>query len=404
MNRLSFATCGGFVKTITFVLLLCFLCGHSFAAEPVFSDVFVAGEGGFPAIRIPSVVVAKNGTVLAFAEARSAPHADQAANKIVLKRSADDGRTWGAMQIIAASGDNSLNNPTALVELDNGRIWLMYQRIPAHLKESSRQIATGYEGTNIYRNFLIWSDDNGVTWSPPRDVTRSTKHPVGATTVASGPGIGLELTRGPHQGRLIFPFNEGPFWHWNNYAVWSDDHGATWHCGENAPGARIRDANGRLRSQVNEVQMVELADGSLRLNSRQFAGAKVRKTAVSQDGGETWSPITDAPELRDPSCMASILRYAFPGPGVKSRILYSGPDSSKRENGTVRISYDQGRTWPVKKVLFPGSFAYSVLTRLSDGTIGCLFETDGTDRMVFARFTLSWLEQNNPSSKLKPGN
>jgi sialidase-1 len=387
------------MKRKCFLALFALTCGLTWAAEPRFSDVFVAGEAGFPAIRIPSVVVAKNGTVLAFAEGRSAPHADQAANKIVLKRSADGGRTWGALAVIAADGANSLNNPTSVVESDNGRVWLMYQRIPAQLKESSRQTETGYEGTNIYRNFLIWSDDNGATWSQPLDVTRSTKRPTGATTVCSGPGIGIQLTRGPHRGRIIFPFNEGPFWQWNDYAVFSDDHGATWRYGENVPGAIITDAKDRPRSQVNEVQMVELADGSVRLNSRQFAGAKVRKTAVSHDGGATWSPVEGAPELRDPSCMGSIFRLTFPGDGEKSRILYSGPDSLKRENGTVHISYDEGETWPVKKVLYPGSFAYSVLTKLPDGTIGCLFETDGTDRMVFARFSLSWLEAGRKAEK-----
>ena len=368
------------------------------AAEPEFFDVFTAGRDGYPAIRIPSVVVARNGDVLAFAEARLKPGADQAANRIALKRSADGGRTWGPLQIIAQDGRNSLNNPTTLVEPDNGRVWLMYQRIPGHLHETSKNTATGYEGTNVYRNFLLWSDDDGHTWNGPRDITRTTKHPTGATTIANGPGLGIKLTRGPHRGRLVFPLNEGPFYLWNNYAAYSDDLGNNWCCGENAPGALIPDAKGRLRSQINEVQMVELADGSVRLNSRRFAGDKVRKTAVSHDGGRTWSAITNVPELTDPSCMASIFRLTWPENGQKSRILYSGPDSLKRENGTVHISYDEGQTWPVKRVLYPGSFAYSVLTVLPDGTIGCLFETDGTDRIVFARFTLDWLE-NRPATR-----
>ncbi len=389
------------LKVKSVLALLAVTCAWATAAEPQFSDVFVAGKDGFPAIRIPSVVVAKSGTVLAFAEGRNAPHADQAANKIILRRSADGGITWGKMQIIADDGANSLNNPTSLVVQNSGRVLLMYQRIPAHLKESSQQIETGYEGTNIYRNFLIWSDDDGATWSKPLDVTRSTKRPTGATTIASGPGIGIQLTRGSHKGRIIFPFNEGPFWRWNNFAVFSDDRGATWRYGDNVPGAIIFDSKGRPRSQVNEVQMVELADGSVCLNSRQFAGAKVRKTAVSHDGGLTWSPIEDVPELRDPSCMGSIFRLTFPGDAVKSRILYSGPDSSKRENGTIHVSYDEGKTWPVKKVLYPGSFAYSVLTKLPDGSIGCLFETDNTDRMVFARFALSWLESKSALAKSK---
>ncbi len=387
------------MKALTLVAMVCAMARLAWAAEPTFSDVFVAGQDGFPAIRIPAIVVTKRGTLLAFAEARKAPKSDQAGNEILLKCSPDRGRTWDPAHVIAADGANSLNNPTAVVDQTSGRIFLIYQRIPAHLKESSPQTATGYDGTNVYRNFLIWSDNEGTTWSPPLDVTRSTKHPTGATTIASGPGIGIQLTHGPHAGRLLFPFNEGPFWQWQNFAVFSDDHGATWHCGENAPGAIIIDAKGRPRSQVNEVQMVELADGSVRLNSRQFAGARVRKTAVSHDGGVTWSPISDAPELRDPSCMAAILRLTFPGSSVPSRILYSGPDSLKRTNGTLHLSYDEGQTWPVKKVLFPGSFAYSVLVALPDGTIGCLFETDETDRLVFANFSLAWLEAPAPTAQ-----
>ncbi len=364
------------------------MLNRSFADAPHFTNVFVAGESDFAAIRIPSVVVAKNGTVLAFAEGRKVPRADQASNKIILRRSTDGGITWGALQVIADDGANSLNNPTSVVEQDSGRVWLMYQRIPAHLKESSKETESGYEGENIYRNFLIGSDDHGGTWSQPLDVTRSTKRPTGATTIASGPGIGIQLTRGPHKGRMILPFNEGPYWLWNNYAVFSDDKGATWQCGGNVPGVLIPGPNGKSRSQVNEVQMVELDDGSVRLNSRQFAGNKVRKTATSQDGGATWSAIEDASELRDPSCMGSILRLTFPADGEKSRILYSGPDSLKRENGTIHISYDEGKTWPVSRTLVPGSFGYSVLTKLPDGDIGCLYETADAEPDGFRALSL----------------
>ena len=370
-------------------LALTLVSAALFAAEPQFSDVFTAGKDGYPSIRIPSVVVTKSGAVLAFAEAR-AKNADQAANKIILRRSNDGGATWGAIQVLHDDGANSLNNPTALVA-ESGRVFLMYQRIPAHLREASKDTATGFEGENIYRTFLLTSGDDGATWTKPLDVTRGTKHAGGATTVASGPGIGIQLTRGAHKGRLVMPFNEGPFWKWNNYAAFSDDDGATWRCGENAPGALVPDAKLGERSQVNEVQMVELADGSVRLNSRQFAGAKVRKTAVSNDGGATWSRVEDVPALRDPSCMASIFRYSFGDP--QSRILYSGPDSAKRENGTVHVSHDEGKTWPVSRVLFPGSFGYCVLARLHDGTVGCLFETDGANRIVFARFTMEWLSE-----------
>ena len=368
-------------------------CCLACAGEPSFSTVFTAGNDGYASVRIPSVVVSPKGVVLAFAEGR-AKHSDQAQNDIILKRSQDGGKTWGKLQLIADDGAHSLNNPTALVDQKINRVFLMYQRIPSHLKEASKNTDTGYEGTNVYRNLLTWSDDDGDHWTQPLDVTRTTKRPTHATTIASGPGIGIQLTRGLHKGRLIIPFNEGPYWLWNNYAVYSDDHGKTWQCGENVPGAFMADAKLGKRSQINEVQMVELSDGSVRMNSRQFAGAKVRKTAVSRDGGVTWSPVEDVPELRDPSCNASILRYSFDDGKGLGKILFSGPDSARRDTGTVHLSLDDGATWPIKRVLWSNSYSYSVLVKLPDGSVGCLFESDGANRIMFAQFTLDWLESS----------
>ncbi|HWN96878.1 MAG TPA: sialidase family protein, partial [Methylomirabilota bacterium] len=295
-------------------------------------------------------------------------------------------------------GAHSLNNPTVVQERGSGRIFLWYQRIPSHLKEHSAGTATGLDGTNIYRNFVLTSDDDGVTWSAPLDVTGTTKRLTRATTIASGPGIGIQLTRGPHNGRLIIPFNEGPYGRWQNYAVFSDDGGQTWTYGDDVPGAFVPDGKGGERSQINEVQMTELADGSVLLDSRQFAGVKVRRSSVSRDGGKTWSSVQEMRDLTDPSCMASTLRYSFPGGATPGRLLHSGPDSTKRERGTIYLSLDEGKSWPVKRVLYAGSFAYSVLTRFSDGTIGCLFEADNYGRIVFARFPLAWLAADKPSA------
>lgn len=385
------------MKRHFFKILLMFLANVLFgnvaasATEPQFFDVFIASKDGYKSIRIPSVVVTKKGIVLAFAEGRAAD-ADQAGNSIILKRSRDEGRTWSPLELIADDGSNSLNNPTAVVEQESGRVFLMYQRIPAHMKERDNSVETGYEGTNVYRNFITWSDDEGATWTKPLDITRTTKRPTRATTIASGPGIGIQLTRGPHKGRLIIPFNEGPYHQWNNFSVFSDDGGGNWKWGQDVPGAFVPDSKLGQRSQINEVQMVELSDGSVRLNTRQFAGTKVRKTSVSRDGGETWSPVEDVPALRDPSCNSSILRYSFDDAKGRGRILYSGPDSTRRNKGTIHLSVDDGATWPVKRVLRPGGFAYSVLTQLQDGSVGCLFEPDDAEQIIFARFTIAWLE------------
>ncbi len=360
------------------------------AAEPEFSDVFIAGRDGYKSVRIPSVVTTKAGVVLAFAEGRAA-NADQAANDLILRRSTDGGRTRGATQLVADDGDNSLNNPCAVIVRETGRVYVMFQSYPAGASERSGQIEPGLDGPNIVRNLLVWSDDDGLAWSPALDVTKTTKRPAHVTTVASGPGIGVQLAHGDHAGRLVIPFNEGPFGLWSVFAVFSDDRGKTWSIGEPAPGGFLLDNKGGGTSTVNEVQMFERSDGSLLLNSRKWAGRALRKKAVSRDGGGTWTTIADDEALRDPGCQASIFRYTDAQSGGRSRILFSGPDSAKRENGTVRLSYDDGQTWPVKKVLHAGSFGYSVLTALPDGTIGCLFESENASRIVFARFTLDWL-------------
>lgn len=373
--------------TVLLVLLISLPC---FGADPETTDVFLPKTDGFESIRIPAVVVSKQGTVLAFAEGRAAD-ADQAKNKIILKRSTDSGKTWSKVAVIAEDGDKALNNPCAVVERASGLVLLMYQSYPAGVSERSGDIQPGYDGELVVRNWIITSDDDGRSWSKPQDITKETKREKVVTTLASGPGIGIQLRHGKHAGRLLFPFNEGPFGRWNIYAAYSDDKGKTWQMGDVAPGGLIDDGNGKTTSTVNEAQFVELEDGSVRFNVRRWAGKAVRKTSVSEDGGATWSKVEDVPDLADPGCMASVLRYTDPADGQKSRILFSGPQSTQRENGTVFLSYDEGKSWPVKQVLCKDGFAYSCLTVLPDDTIGCLYEAEGTSKVVFTRFTLDWL-------------
>ena len=248
------------------LLLILLMPLSTSAAGPKISEVFLPKADGFQSIRIPAVVVAKTGVVLAFAEGRAA-NTDQAKNKIVLKRSTDGGRTWGKIAVVADGGDGSLNNPCAVVDRASGRVLLMYQAYPARAGERSGRIQTGYDGDRIVRDFLITSEDDGRTWSKPRDLTREVKRPATVTTLASGPGIGIQLRRGKYAGRLLFPLNEGPFGLWNIYAVYSDDQGANWKRGEIAPGGLIDAPKGGKISTVNEAQFVELKDGSIRFNA-----------------------------------------------------------------------------------------------------------------------------------------
>jgi len=345
-------------------------------------DVFVGGQDGYPAYRIPSLVTTKRGTLLAFAEARATLR-DHAENDIVLKRSTDHGRSWGPLQLIDEDATNALNNPTAVVVRETGRVLLMYQHYAKGFDEHKAE--PGYDGPRVCRTFLTHSDDDGVSWSEPREATRQVKRPTVATSTATGPGIGIQILRGKHAGRILMPFNQGPYSAWQVYATFSDDRGETWRHGDTAPEG--------TKGFANEVQFVELNNGSVMLNARNQGGDKLRKIATSTDGGETWSATWNDPALVEPACQASLLRHPGNNDPSKDVLLFSNPGSQNaRTNGTIRLSRDEGKTWPVSRVLYPGSFAYSCLTSLPDGSVGCLFERDGYKKTSFARFTLDWVE------------
>ncbi|MCC9658640.1 sialidase family protein [Rhodopirellula halodulae] len=344
-------------------------------------DVFVPGEDGYPAIRIPSLVTTKAGTLLAFAEGRQG--GDHSENDLIAKRSVDGGKTWGDLLLIREQGALSLNNPQAVV-LESGRILVMYQqnRLGEHRAND------GY-GPDSYFTFIQTSDDDGLTWSEPLDVSRQVKREHGVTSVAAGPGIGIVLQRGPHPGRIVMPFNQGPYGDWRVYAAYSDDDGASWKMGDVAPG----DGKGH----GNEVQMVELSDGRLMLNARtQGAGTtKFRKVATSSDAGESWTQLQSDEQLIEPTCQAALLRYSWPEDGT-SRILFSNPATqTKRANGVLRVSYDEGKTWPAQTVIYPDGFAYSCLTRMSDGRVGVLFERDGYRAISFVAISMDELEKGS---------
>lgn len=344
--------------------------------EPELVDVFVGGEDGYPAYRIPALLATRRGTLLAFAEGRATLD-DHAQNDLVQKRSFDGGLTWSELVVVADAGADALNNPCAVELPDSGRVLLFFQRYPAAHGEYG--VEPGFEGDRICRTLLVHSDDAGATWSNPRDVTQEVKRGAPVTSVASGPGVGLVKRREPHTGRVIVPFNQGPANHWKVYAAYSDDSGATWHMGAVADDSRSQGV-------ANEVQMAELADGSLLLDARSFHGARCRKLARSFDGGETWTALVDQPELVDPGCMASLIAFEL---GGELLLLHSGPGStSKRESGTLRASRDGGRSWPDAIPIDSGAFAYSALAPLGPASVGCLYERGGYAAISLVRIPL----------------
>ncbi len=172
---------------------------------------------------------------------------------------------------------------------------------------------------------------------------------------------------------------------------YSDDQGQTWKLG------------GTVALHTNECQVVELPNGDLLINMRNYWGTRGkqpakgsrRAIAISKDGGDTWQDLRFDDTLIEPICEASLIRYSWPSSGNKSILLFSNPASkSRRVKMTIRLGYDEGKTWPVSRVLNPGPSAYSCLAKLPDGSIGCLYENGSRlyQKIRFARFSLGWVK------------
>jgi sialidase-1 len=344
------------------------------------SDVFVSGQGGYHTYRIPSLLVTQQHTVLAFCEGRKLGRGDAGDIDLVLRRSTDGGKTWSPLQVIWDDKDNTCGNPCPVVDPSTGRIWLP---LTWNLGSDVERTIANRTSRDTRRVYLTWSDDDGATWAKPVDMTSQLKKPEW-TWYATGPAVGIQLTRGPHKGRLVIPCDhkqlvdgQSLFY---SHAIYSDDHGQTWQIGQ------------RLGDKVNECTLVELADGRLLLNMRAYHGKNRRAVAYSSDGGHSWTEPKLDEALIEPVCQGCIVRYNWPADGTPGRILFSNPASTQRENMTVRVSYDDGQTWPVSRVIHPSSAAYSCLAVLPGGEVGLLYERDGYARISLARFTIAWLE------------
>jgi len=359
--------------------------------EPEFVSVFVAGEQGYACYRIPAMVTTRNGVVLAVADGRLTGCSDiPNPLDLVLKRSRDQGRTWSPLQIVVPYGKVSddadvypacgITNPVPrvaagdaalLLDRTNGRVWVLYDN-GGH--------AAGRPHRRAIKLELRFSDDEGASWSGAIDVESQNPglRPEGVDFLA-GPGNGIQLARGTHAGRLIFPvyIYGGPYY---SSVIYSDDHGKTWRRGGNAG------------TGGGEIQVAETRDGGLLATIRNatFPKAGVRFFNESVDGGETWgTPYFETKvqaAMPDPKCQASLLQLR-PSAGMTNHwlVLANAADPAARVNLTLRFSADYGRTWSRSLVALRGKAAYSALTEMNSGEIGLLVELDDYKRIGFAR-------------------
>jgi sialidase-1 len=338
------------------------------------SDLFVAGQDGYHTFRIPSLIVTTKGTLLAFAEGRKKGRGDAGDIDVVLRRSTDGGASWGPLQGVWDEADNTCGNPCPVVDAKTGTVWLPLTHNLGKDVES-KIIAGTSAGTRTA--WICRSDDDGATWTKPVEITKSVKRPDW-TWFATGPGVGLQMK----SGRLVVPCDAVDLGGKRSYslAIFSDDGGATW-----AAGDVVGDA-------WNECQVAELSDGALMLNMRNHLSMnRTRGVALSRDGGKTWGPATPDAALVEPACQASLVRASW----EPNRLLFSNPAGAKRERMTVKLSLDDGRSWPRSLTLHEGPAAYSCLAVLPGGRAACLFEAGDKqpyEKIVFAPFAIDALK------------
>lgn len=388
------------------------------AAEPFLKkiDLFQAGADGYALYRIPGIVVTTQGTVLAWCEARVTGKGDWGPIDVHLRRSTDGGRTWAppvnlihiegdlpvnpvaAAQNLDRPGDNTVNNPVAIVDHETGAIHFLYC-------------------LEYMRCFSMRSDDDGLTFSDPVEITptfEEFRSDYDWKVIATGPGHAIQLTHGPHQGRLVVPvwISTGTGGHAHRPSVtstiYSDDHGATWQRGEIA----VPDTPEFI--WPNETCIVQLADGSVMLNTRSESHAHRRIVTVSPNGATDWSQPRFDDALLEPICMASLARVSDERTGGRNCIAFANPDNLARGDGnaapgksrdrvnvSIKLSYDEGQTWPHSRLLEDGRSGYSDLAVLPDGTILCFYErrsVDGSNYQIglltVARFNTDWVESD----------
>lgn len=352
------------------------------AAPLTQQDLATAGSGS-PFYRIPALAVTTRGTLLAAYDARPTLGDLPSPITIVMRRSTDHGRTWSTQTVVrTGEAPEGFGDPSLVVDRITGRVFLFHA---AGRNQGFFGSHTGnsHDDPDVLQADVSDSDDDGLTWRHRR-ITKDIKDPAWGGIFASS-GQGIQLRYGRHAGRLVQQYVvrfEGKTW---AASAFSDDHGETWRMGR------------LVGPDADENKSVELSDGTLMLNIR---AKPFRKVALSVDGGETWTGLRPDEQLVDPANNAAILRVhpdARAGTAEARHLLFSNTESrDRRERLVVRLSCDDGVTWPVRRVVEPAGASYSTLARLPDGTFGLLYERGGVTAIVFATFGLDWLGSGCP--------
>ena len=321
-----------------------------------FNYIYNQGTDGFELYRIPAIVKSKSNTLLAFAEARKArSNGDSGDIDLVVKRSSDNEKTWSKQITIWNDGQNTCGNPVPIVD-DRGRIHLL---MTWNFQTDKWGAITNGTGEDSRRPYYTYSDDDGITWAQPVEITSSVKKEKW-DWYATGPCHGIQIQKGIHKGRLVAPnyFTTRESGKVTSYShiIYSDDYGKTWKPGEPTPVGG-----------VGECSVAEIGEGTLMLNMRADEGF-YRKSCTSIDGGLTWSSPQISIDQIDCKCQGSILSI---GGAV---FLSNAASATERINMTIKKSTDNGKNWKGQYTVYEGNSGYSDIVELSDSQIAIIYE------------------------------
>jgi sialidase-1 len=371
------------------LFLICCLTINAAIAQ----TVYTSGQEGFKSFRIPAIVISPDNQLLAFAEGRVHGSGDYGDVDIVLKRSLDNGKTWSSVETIVDYSNLQAGNPAPVYDLTDpaypqGRLFLFYNTGNNHEYDVRK-------GEGLREAWFITSVDNGKTWSEPTNITTQVHRPnqpdknpaynfqESWRAYANTPGHGMQFSDGTYKGRIYIAANHSsgdPHPESEDYQAhgyYTDDHGKTFHISDKIS---IKGSN--------EATAAPLANGRMIFNARNQKGdARERIVAFSSDGGQTWDSTYFDKTLIDPICQGSILTIGHKK-GKNILAFVNAADRQKRNNLTLRISYDEGLTWPVSKVIANDPAkedytAYSDIVMMNKNTVGILFEKDHYQTIEF---------------------
>lgn len=355
------------------------------------TTLFSARDGKYHHYRIPGIIATKQGTLLAYCEARITS-GDWANIDILMRRSTDGGKTWLPVQLIHDAKEETVNNVVAFSDEQTGQVHLLYCE-------------------NYGRCFYINSNDDGQTFSKPVEITsvfEQFRKEYDWNVIAAGPGHGIQM----QNGRLLVPvwLSTGGKKHRPSCVatIFSDDHGKTWQRGDIIVNQGDKVA-GETIVNPSETVAVQLFNNKVLVNMRTESKPHRRLIAVSDNGATNWTNKHFDDQLLEPVCMASILRVPATKSQPKNAIVFANPDNLEnktkrrkpnrdRKNLTLQVSFDDCQSWVSKQVLEPGISGYSDLASLPDGSIFCFYEDGGfknngydTTALTIARFPLKWI-------------